>query len=261
MNKQKNYIVYKHTSPSGKVYIGITCRTVEERWGSTGYNYHDSKKFYNAILKYGWDNFTHEIILEEVSESEAKYAEKYLIRWYKIHNISYNITDGGEGTQGFSHPMPQEAREKIRKANLGKKLSEETKEKLRQANLGKKASEETKEKLRISHLGKKDSEETKLKKSLSAKGKICSEKQLEVLKRTRERPKSEETKEKIRKTLQETSPRNIAVLQYDLEGNLIAEYISAAEAGRVLGIDSSSIRKVIKGIQKTCGGYIWKEKI
>lgn len=28
----KSYTVYKHTSPSGKVYIGITCRKPEYRW-------------------------------------------------------------------------------------------------------------------------------------------------------------------------------------------------------------------------------------
>ena len=30
--KMKSYTVYKHTSPSGKVYIGITCRKPEYRW-------------------------------------------------------------------------------------------------------------------------------------------------------------------------------------------------------------------------------------
>ena len=28
----ENYKLYKHTSPSGKVYIGITCQEVEDRW-------------------------------------------------------------------------------------------------------------------------------------------------------------------------------------------------------------------------------------
>lgn len=56
--------------------------------------------FYKAIEKYGLDNIEHEILLKDISESEAKYAEKYLIRWYKMHNMSYNITDGGDGLSG-----------------------------------------------------------------------------------------------------------------------------------------------------------------
>lgn len=29
---QNNYSVYKHTSPSGKVYVGITSLKVQKRW-------------------------------------------------------------------------------------------------------------------------------------------------------------------------------------------------------------------------------------
>lgn len=36
MNKNIIYYVYKHTFPNNKVYIGITCRTLEERWGKNG---------------------------------------------------------------------------------------------------------------------------------------------------------------------------------------------------------------------------------
>lgn len=97
----KKWVVYRHTSPSGKVYIGITSN-IKHRWASNGKNYctYDSI-FKKAIEKYGWDNIQHEILLEGVSKSEAIYAEKYLIRWYKLHNLSYNVTDGGEGTLGI----------------------------------------------------------------------------------------------------------------------------------------------------------------
>ena len=34
----KNFIVYKHTSPNGKVYIGITKQNPKQRWGNgSGY--------------------------------------------------------------------------------------------------------------------------------------------------------------------------------------------------------------------------------
>ena len=47
------YCVYKHTSPNGMVYIGITRQNPIKRWmNGKGYSY--NTYFYNAILKYGW---------------------------------------------------------------------------------------------------------------------------------------------------------------------------------------------------------------
>ena len=48
----RKYTVYKHTSPSGKVYIGITCRKPKYRWNNgKGYKEKDQRLFYNAIKK------------------------------------------------------------------------------------------------------------------------------------------------------------------------------------------------------------------
>lgn len=50
----KSYTVYRHTSPSGKVYIGITCRKPEYRWNhGKGYKEIDQPVLYRAIKKYG----------------------------------------------------------------------------------------------------------------------------------------------------------------------------------------------------------------
>lgn len=106
---EKLYSVYRHISPSGKVYVGITCVPPNQRWrGGHGYIHSHQYLFANAIHKYGWDNFTHEILLEGRSKGEAVYAEKYLIKWYKMHGLSYNITDGGDiggSLAGKDHPM------------------------------------------------------------------------------------------------------------------------------------------------------------
>ena len=50
------------------------------------------------------------------------------------------------------------------------------------------------------------------------------------------------------------------VEQYDVNGNFIASYPSTKEASRQLGLDSSSISKVCRGVQHTCGGFIFKYK-
>ena len=48
------YIVYQHKNKiNNKIYIGITSRTPQERWGKQGCNYKTSPYFYNAIQKYG----------------------------------------------------------------------------------------------------------------------------------------------------------------------------------------------------------------
>lgn len=47
------------------------------------------------------------------------------------------------------------------------------------------------------------------------------------------------------------------VLQYDLDGNFIKEYLSIAEAQRH---GYNSICRCCKGITKTANGYIWKYK-
>ena len=89
----QNYYVYRHTSPSGKIYIGITFRNPKVRWGKNGIYYKSNVKFYNAILKYGWDNIKHEVLLSKCTKEEAIVFEKLLI-------AHYNIADGGEGSTG-----------------------------------------------------------------------------------------------------------------------------------------------------------------
>ena len=48
------------------------------------------------------------------------------------------------------------------------------------------------------------------------------------------------------------------VNQYDLNGNFIKSYPSTKEVERQLGIQTISISKCCRGLQKTSGGYIWK---
>lgn len=54
--------------------------------------------------------------------------------------------------------------------------------------------------------------------------------------------------------------QSIPVQQYDLKGNLVAEYKSMREAERLTGVESIDISKVTRGIRETAGGYKWKKK-
>lgn len=72
METSNNYKVYKHTNQiNGKSYVGITCQKPEYRWGTDGQGYKECPFFWNAIQKYGWNNFSHEIIFEGLTHEEA----------------------------------------------------------------------------------------------------------------------------------------------------------------------------------------------
>ena len=96
----KEYSLYRHTSPSGKIYIGITSKPVKKRW-MNGSGYKPCTAFYRAILKYGWDNIKHEVLFTHLTKDNAEDLEIKLIRHYKGLGISYNITDGGGGYLGY----------------------------------------------------------------------------------------------------------------------------------------------------------------
>ena len=95
-----NWVVYKHTSPTGKVYIGITS-DVNKRWANNGLGYcQKNTTFCRAIRKYGWDNFKHEILFTGLTQEEACIKEIELVKQYKLLDISYNESNGGEGFSG-----------------------------------------------------------------------------------------------------------------------------------------------------------------
>ena len=91
------YTVYKHTSPSGKVYIGVTSLRPEERWGG-GAGYVKNKHFNRAIKKYGWENIKHEILFDNLSKEDAFKIEIELIKEYRSseREFGYNLGTGGE---------------------------------------------------------------------------------------------------------------------------------------------------------------------
>lgn len=92
---RNDYVVYIHKNIlNGKVYVGQTCN-LSERWRNNGKNYFNSIKFYNAIKKYGWDNFTHEVAYSNLNKQAADKLEKELIHKYNSIEEGYNLKEGG----------------------------------------------------------------------------------------------------------------------------------------------------------------------
>ena len=118
-----NYVIYIHTNKfNNKRYVGMTINT-ERRWRNDGIEYKPSSErnqrpFWNAIEKYGWENFEHEIVEEHLTFEEACEKEKYYIELYNTRdrNFGYNVAEGGNGGKIYKdHP----------KGMSGKKHSEE----------------------------------------------------------------------------------------------------------------------------------------
>lgn len=246
-----NYTVYKHTSPSGKSYIGITNRDPEKRWGTDGIYYKGSKLFYNAICKYGWNNIKHEILFTGLSESEAKQKEIELISHYKAFNISYNLTNGGDGSLGL---FPnEETRRKIGEKSKERKPSLETKQKISNSLKGIKKPEGFGEKISNALKGRKQSTEHREKNRLA---RLNQKRNPEAIEKARlkliGRKHSEEHVEKCKRII------SIPIIQYDLNGNFICFWESARAVFFELGYPNTHIIKCCKGKLKSAFGYKWK---
>lgn len=100
MDEKRIYKVYMYTcKDNGKIYIGQTCTTIENRAKKDGVNYKECSYFWNAICAHGWDNFECKILLNGLTKEEANHWEEYYIRELNStdRNIGYNLTYGGDG--------------------------------------------------------------------------------------------------------------------------------------------------------------------
>ena len=152
MNKYK---VYCHELFDGRKYIGITCQETRNRWRHDGTGYKTCKHFYRAINKYGWDNFKHYILFENLSKEEAEKKELELIKEYNTTNSKngFNVLQGGFIRSDYHHT--EETKKRISNTmkgmvanNKGLKQSKETIEKRRLKLIGHKVNQENLEKLR-----------------------------------------------------------------------------------------------------------------
>lgn len=143
----------------------MTCRKPNRRWeNGKGYLKKCKGKYTqpllaHVILKYGWENFSHEIIKEGLTQEEASVLEYELIESWKTRNpeFGYNLSYGG-----IFHSKTEEEKQKISKSNKeyykthvhhakGVKKSEEEKQHMREIMLGRFFSDETKKKMSENH--------------------------------------------------------------------------------------------------------------
>lgn len=230
------YCVYKHTSPSGKVYIGITSQNPIRRWkNGLGYK---NQVFFNAIQKYGWENIKHEILFSGLSKEEAELKEIELIKSYRSTDFrfGYNFSDGGH----CKSPVSFETREKISKNHADVSGSNNP-------MFGIYHSEETKRKISMKRKGIVVTEETKRKISDSTKGKKN---------HNFGKPMSIEAKIKMSNTKKGVENPKLRKKVFCVELNKI--FNSLLEASKNTGANYSKISEVCNGNRKSTGGYHWQ---
>lgn len=220
--KGNNYTVYKHTTPSGKVYIGITQKEPEKRWlNGRGYsrNYH----FFNAIKLYGWRNIKHDIIAQGLCEKDACLLEQRLIAEYDATDPDkgYNATSGGEH---YEHTAA--TREKLSRARMGNKY-----------NLGVPQSSKRRRKESARHADVRGEKNPSYGKKKSAE---------EIARRNAHR---------VYKCGGE-NPNARPILQLTLEGELVKRWDSITEAAQEF--TRTSIKNCLRGKYKQHRGFLWR---
>lgn len=106
-NQDNIWTVYVHINKKNfKCYVGVTSKSPEKRWlNGIGYK---NQLFYNAIKKYGWDGFYHEIVASGITKDEAENFEKILIDKLDslINKNGYNVAVGGIGGYRYDEMVP-----------------------------------------------------------------------------------------------------------------------------------------------------------
>lgn len=278
----REYCVYMHTAPNGKVYIGQTMQKPEHRFGN-GKGYKKCPFLNNAIEKYGWDNFSHEILRDGLTREEADYYEAFYIDLFGScdRRYGYNLRSGG--TSGYSYT--DEAKKRMSEKQKGRKQTNQTRAKRSKALLKyyseHTVSQETREKIRKATAGKTNN---------SVYTKTTSEKYKAALEAVRGREisadadriaisnaigcdvaiikaaeniakhqfkKGHAVSEKTKAAVKKATAKKVA--QYDKDMNLIAVYPSISDASRAMGFKSvRTVGNAVCGYTKTAGGYVWR---
>lgn len=249
--KPNEGIVYLATNNiNGKIYVGITTRDLKTRVSEHKYDslHRDGKTrtyFHTAMKKYGFDNFTFEI-LEKIYDdtptgliSKLRSLEQYYIALLRSSNKStgYNLTDGGEGV--FGYKFSEQQRQEMSKARKGRHISDIHKERI----------SEFMRSADNPHLGKHLSNETRKKISDARRGKFVGE-----------------ANPMYGKKRPDLALRNLnsgyRVSQIDPEsGDVIRTWDSLRKASQETGYARSCIADCCNQKVKLCHGYVWRYTI
>jgi len=236
-------------------------------------NCHENPYLQNAFNKYGLENFSF-TLLEYCELELSKIREDYYCKLHNTHNpkFGYNIRPTGTELKG---KFPEETRQKISKS-----LRNSEKFKKRDSGKGmrgKKHSEETRSKMSYSNTGKKWTQDQKIAQSKRLKGHLISEEiRFKIVNSRKTNGKSwhsEETRKKMsiskkgkKCSLEHKNNMKLArykpVIQMDMEGGFIREWLGASQVRDELGYSQACITAVCNNKQGRTQhkGYKWQYK-
>lgn len=160
--------IYKITSPSGKIYIGQSVNIQMRKDKYRLFHCKGQVRLYASFIKYGFENHVFEVV-EECGVDRLSILERH------YQDIYDSVGENGLNCKATRAPgrvgyHSESTKNNIRLGKLGKKISEshrqslirckasvseETKEKIRRFNTGRIISDATKQKHRIRLLGNK----------------------------------------------------------------------------------------------------------
>ena len=275
---QSNYSVYIHTTPDGRKYVGSTRQNPVYRWRRGG-GYKGNTRFHKAILQYGWDEISHEVVESGLDHDAAMNMEIELISKYRTQDpeFGFNVKNGGQSFGNHSDEFIENLKDRMKgnKYSCGRKMGKYQAEALRLSNIGSKRPS----KYKGIHI---HTDETK---------KILSEKAIERWKDPEKRKKyienmrdvsgennprygsklSYETKQKIREKAtgrkvsvetrlreSQNSTRKRKVIMLDLNENPIKIFGSIREAAKYLNATPTNITFACRHKERTYKKYKWR---
>lgn len=123
-----SYTLYALAVPDGRIpriYVGVTSQDPARRWNG-GEGYKHSTRFYRAIKACGgWNNVSHFIIAEGLTQEEAYRLEREEIGRMRLTALGWNVAPGGKEpwNKGRTGVYSKEALEKMRRAKIGNRYA------------------------------------------------------------------------------------------------------------------------------------------
>lgn len=246
-SQELNHKIYVYINlKTGKpCYVGQTNTSLERR-ADAGRGYKGCSIFWRAIQKNGWTNFKGEIIEDGLSFEEANEREQYWIR--ELNTIApngYNLQPGGG-----NHKVHELSRQKMSENRKGKNTVKN------RSYESKKVIQYTKDMEFVAEYPsvKEASRQTGI--GAGNIGSCCNGKAYSAGNYIWRYPDNLFDVPIIAQNF----AKNHSIVQMTLDGEIIAEYVSTAEAARQTGSYAGSIRRCLIGKVKTFKGCIWKYK-
>ncbi len=219
-NIVRKWEIYKIENPAGQVYIGCSCKFTERIRAYKNINCVKQTTIYKSLLAYGYD--AHSVTIIDSFSSNYEYAqgkEMFWVRSFMSNRNRWLENNGMNETDGGAGGLGKP----VKKETLAKRLAYFEKN-------PRVFTEEMRQRFSDVHKGKPS----------SFKGKHHTE------------------ENKRAASISKSLERGRRIIQYDLSGNKMNEFLGIRIAHRETGISRTTIKEHLNGVTKTPKNYIFK---